>query len=772
MKKWLAVLLAGVMTVSLAACGNGGQSNNGGNGGKNTEEVNQEAKQHVYRYEELSLGDIQSGSSARALSYRDDKIYALFDCWGETQYTALYMAKTDGTEEKTVRLEQPEMAEGDSSYVSASLIAQDGKVYLVQSVNTLVDAENYTYDQKFILQCFDMEGNLLWSQPILEDAGSDTDYVSVQNMGEGMDGGVELLVSDSNGYRLVCLDGEGQEQKKQELGTNDSLNLNTAMQNKDGTWLVLSYNNDYTALNASVYDAASGSFGEQVSAPAGLQNYQIQPGLDGRLLLVGQDGTAVWNLKDTEITEMMNCIDSDLNASSIAYAAEISDTQFVAIYSDAGDMSQHLALFTKVKPEDVPDRQTLVLGGFYIGSDVRTRVIDFNKNNSTYKISVKDYSSDVDFGNIDESLTQLNNDILAGNMPDILVVNDNIQMDNLVKKGLLADIDALIAGDEELSKVAFMDNVFDAYRIDGKLYQVIPFFQVNTFIGKKSVLGDITGWNMEEFMTYASGLGEGQSAFGEVTRDGFLSYALQYGGGDYIDSDTGKCHFDSDEFVNLLTYAATLPEKFTYDEDYDWTVYANQYRSGQTMLMPLYLNDFSSLSSSINGSFGEDVAYAGFPTADKNGSAVIATESYAISAKSASQDAAWEFARYYLTEEYQTSDSSNGMYGMPVEKNAFMAMARKALEKPYYLDENGQKVEYDETYYINDEEIVLPPLTEEQLNQAVSFVESIGRTTYQNSEVLQIINEEVPAFFEGQKSAKDVAGIIQNRVQLYLDENS
>lgn len=56
MKKWLAVLLAGVMTVSLAACGNGGQTNNGGNGGKNTEEVNQEAKQHVYRYEELSLG--------------------------------------------------------------------------------------------------------------------------------------------------------------------------------------------------------------------------------------------------------------------------------------------------------------------------------------------------------------------------------------------------------------------------------------------------------------------------------------------------------------------------------------------------------------------------------------------------------------------------------------------------------------------------------------------------------------------------------------------
>ena len=101
-----------------------------------------------------------------------------------------------------------------------------------------------------------------------------------------------------------------------------------------------------------------------------------------------------------------------------------------------------------------------------------------------------------------------------------------------------------------------------------------------------------------------------------------------------------------------------------------------------------------------------------------------------------------------------------------------MAMANKALEKPYYLDEKGQKVEYDETFYLNDEEIVLPTLTEEQLNQAVSFVEGITKAPYQNSEIMSIINEEVQAFFEGQKSAKDVASVIQNRVQLYLDENN
>ena len=41
-----------------------------------------------------------------------------------------------------------------------------------------------------------------------------------------------------------------------------------------------------------------------------------------------------------------------------------------------------------------------------------------------------------------------------------------------------------------------------------------------------------------------------------------------------------------------------------------------------------------------------------------------------------------------------------------------------------------------------------------------------------DSSVENIIAEESAAFFEGQKSAKDVAGVIQSRVQIYINENS
>ena len=88
-----------------------------------------------------------------------------------------------------------------------------------------------------------------------------------------------------------------------------------------------------------------------------------------------------------------------------------------------------------------------------------------------------------------------------------------------------------------------------------------------------------------------------------------------------------------------------------------------------------------------------------------------------------------------------------------------------------YTDENGNKVEYDETYYINGEEILLPQLTQEQVDRIVSFVESVNKRGYYNEAISNIISEEAGAYFSGQKSARDVAGVIQSRVQVYVNEN-
>ena len=41
----------------------------------------------------------------------------------------------------------------------------------------------------------------------------------------------------------------------------------------------------------------------------------------------------------------------------------------------------------------------------------------------------------------------------------------------------------------------------------------------------------------------------------------------------------------------------------------------------------------------------------------------------------------------------------------------------------------------------------------------------------EEDQVIRIISEEAAAYYSGQKGAEDVAGIIQNRVRLYVNES-
>ncbi len=40
-----------------------------------------------------------------------------------------------------------------------------------------------------------------------------------------------------------------------------------------------------------------------------------------------------------------------------------------------------------------------------------------------------------------------------------------------------------------------------------------------------------------------------------------------------------------------------------------------------------------------------------------------------------------------------------------------------------------------------------------------------------DEELINIISEETEPFFKGQKSASDVSNVIQNRIQVYVNEN-
>ena len=59
----------------------------------------------------------------------------------------------------------------------------------------------------------------------------------------------------------------------------------------------------------------------------------------------------------------------------------------------------------------------------------------------------------------------------------------------------------------------------------------------------------------------------------------------------------------------------------------------------------------------------------------------------------------------------------------------------------------------------------------EQVNEFVDFVANIDKCVYYDEDIEAIINEEVASFLANQKSATEVARVIQSRVEIYVNEN-
>ena len=61
--------------------------------------------------------------------------------------------------------------------------------------------------------------------------------------------------------------------------------------------------------------------------------------------------------------------------------------------------------------------------------------------------------------------------------------------------------------------------------------------------------------------------------------------------------------------------------------------------------------------------------------------------------------------------------------------------------------------------------------TQEEVDVIRNLIDNVSGKHAYHVEIVKIIEEEAESYFQGQKTAEQVAEIIQNRVQLYLHEN-
>mgnify|MGYP001027968710 CR=1 FL=1 len=563
-----------------------------------------------------------------------------------------------------------------------------------------------------------------------------------------------VLCSDNGRYIMASYNQSGE--------SDESINMDAAVFDEaqticlqpDGCFLTVKTDME-GEIYAQVYDPLTGLV-ERKSLPDNFSQYQVFQGTFTDVLLCDTQGVYGYDVGSDVPIPAVTYIDAGLGIERFQLVRQIDETHYAGTYYDG--MDNVLGLFSRTKaPEDL---QVIVMGVFNKSDIPKDRILDFNRENNGYRITVKHY---VSYSDELDAYAQLNMDILAGSMPDILVPDSSVRLQDLISKGLLADVGELISQDAELSDVEFMENVFDALRVDGVLYQIVPSFAVDTLIAKQSIVGSRTGWNAEEFSQVLTDLPEGMEVVSEMSRQEYIAAYMDACADGIIDYESGTCHFDSPDFITALEFAATLPETAEVYGEGEYTVdpqgymFDSRYLEDKVLLQPMSVTRIKDLCSMINGALGEDGSYVGFPSDSREGGVLrIYGTSFVLSNQSECLDGAWSFARYLLTEDYQGGLFDRGG-GLPTRRDVFEDNVQDAAEFEGYC-------------FINDEYMKLPVLTSEQLDRTVDFIEGVHHFAFDDMTVMNIIYEEAEGYFRGQKDVKIVVDVIQNRVGLYLQE--
>ena len=743
----LCLVLIFAMILPLAACQKKG---------KQTATID---KNTVYKEEVLNI-QFPAGYNVYNCYFTADKAFYYGYIYNETEGSSNSVwgsVNYDGTAMVTNKIDS------QSAWIERMDVAEDGSVYLVyqESIEDYSDPENYVYETNYYLKRYDASGTEKAALNIKDKYQADwARDIKVLN-----DGTVLLVTGD----KFVLLDKDLKEIRSKAYETFDGSFYST----KDGSMVVSAWEEDGYKLFR--FDLNKFERGEEITVPFSMANMGIREG--GKkydFVLTDSTQIYVYNIGDTEPRALLNYVNSDVIASgfnSIYIADDTTLYGFYNYYDESDSNSAIFAKYTKVAPEDVVDKKVLSLGCLWVDSDVKKRVIDFNKSNSEYRITIKDYSQYNTEEDWNAGTNKFNSDVASGQAPDIVVANDPSIIHNYISKGLFADLTDYIKNDSDINFDDIFPNLIKASSYNDKIYEVVPSFTISTVAGKKSVLGDRKSWTMEEFLQFKNSLQSGMSMFADATRENMLNNFLSVNVSDYMDFSKGKCYFDTPEFISLLGYLKEFPkaeEMYTDDywENYDYESAESAYRENKVVLSPTAIYDLREIKYLIRGTFGEEVTFIGYPCKEGNGSSINPMSSYAISSKSPYKDVAWEFVKYYYSTEYQDKLS----WGIPASMTQFDKNAKAATEKPYYYDENNEKFEYDDTYYINGQEVVIDPLSEAEIASIKEFVKSVDRISSYNSEIENIITEDAEPFFAGQKSAEEVAKVIQSRVNIYINE--
>lgn len=776
-KRRLAVFLAVLMVLMTAACGK-----TDGEDSKNSQKADGEAEdpapELVYTAAHFTVEGLEGTQSVQMIG---SKVYTIYAGHSENGEGGLRQSVKKFEYVNGKLTAGKELLEvGENTDVSQFYVTDPGEIYLVMS---MADSGSYSGQTQNFLVKYTARG----------DREFETDLGA---LAEGQDGfSVRQFAVDEKGrcylygnQELALYSETGSPAGKVSLGNISYLSGIGAA--KDGKVYVSYYDNggDSGGFSLAEVDFDKKSLGAKYKNFVGA-NTNFGAGIGADILVSDPGALYEYSLAEQKATKVLSWIDYGINGEYVRGYSVDRDGKVFVLTRDWESGMYELAVMRKAKPDEVVQKEKIVVGVISpdgdVAKQVRQQVVDFNKSTDRYQVEVKWYRDSTSWSDTTytDAIARLSADLISGNGPDIIEVSVINDLPNYVKKGAIEDLAPWLEKSSVLKKSDFFDNILDEATYGGVLAYIPVCFRLETLVAKSSEVGDRMGWTLPDMLAYAKTHPE-TTLMEWQDKASVLQLMLKLNQDRFINTEKGECNLNSEEFKGLLEFANSFPED---SEKMDRRLTQTKLADGSLLLANAYISQFSHVQQCLAYCGDEKVTFIGYPSyRGGNGCLMSVQSAYAISSKSSHKEGAWEFIEQVLSTDI--TEVAN-YWGFSSRKSIYEKQKEEEMKVQYVpvvgedgkvvLDENGEFVmeewhsvstwgspegdvwSYEEHPVTKEEADIL----EQLLNDAICVNYNI------DDELMKIISETADGYFKGGKTLEEAASEMQNRVSLYIKEN-
>ncbi len=637
----------------------------------------------------------------------------------------------------------------DDYYFDRMLVDKDNNLYITKV--------KYTDDDRNQTKMYKVENGELTDE---KDLSKITDVSG--------DSWLSNLIMDENGDLIAFYDKEiriyDKDLNEKAKASSEEYYDSTGI-TKDGDIIVIQtkYEDDKSSTIGKLFDREKGEFSQDFEIKDTQYIGEIIKGSgDYDFYFKSGDNFYGYKLKENKADKLVDLSKSDINT-DMAGRIVLGDEGRIFISFYEGETK--MASYVKADASEYDSRTVLTIMSVYGNYELKQKVLEYNKSQSKYRVNM------VEYGDSEDPSAKISAEIAAGNLPDMYDLSGglgNMSLDQCISKGLFADLTEYIDKDPDFSMDDLVPAVAKAMNRDGKVYYIASTFTVQTLVGKASEVGSEPGWTYSDMKSYVDSKDDDVFLFWSNNKKDMLREFLYTSGKDFVDWKTGEVYFDTQEFKDVLEMCNRgTNDEMEYNEDTESE--PTRIKNGKLLFME---GDVTPSQMEVyDAIFQDDAGYIGYPTREGSGTYLNLSNCVALSEKSENKEAAWDFMKVLMSEDYQGKNYQNA-WGQPTRQDVFEEFlnAQKATKET--KDKYGNDIfPIEGSSGWEDFEVKLHPLNDEQVDRFKKIIDSADGVMEIDYNLTDIVLEEAEAYFKGDKSVDEVTGIIQNRVGTYVNEN-